>query len=150
MATSDDFEEAGEVFRRAIRELASRDYSPAQIAAWSAHPDDKELWAAGMATRMNFLAVNAERILGFAQYEPPDHIGMSYVRPECARKGVGRALLGALEREAERRGVRELHTEASVTAKPFFAACGFEAVLPQIVRVRGVDFLNYRMRKRVG
>lgn len=150
LARPDDFEEMGNVFQRSVRETAARDYTPKQIAAWSSYSDDKELWASDMASRVNYLAVQDGKIVGFAQYEPPDHIDMTYVHPDFTRKGVGRALLGALKKDATHRGVQELHTEASITARPFFEACGYELIVPQIVRVRGMDFLNYRMWKRIG
>lgn len=147
MATPDDFEEMGEVFKCSIREIAARDYNAKQIASWSAHPDNKDVWAERTASRVNFLAVNDGRILGFVQYEPPDHIDMTYVHPEFCRQGVGRALLSALEHDASERGTKELHTEASITARPFFMRCGYDVIVPQIVTVRGVEFLNYRMWK---
>ena len=140
----------GEVFRESIRKTAAGDYSPEQIAAWSAHPDNGKIWAERMQSRTNYLAVCDGRIVGFVQYEPPDHVDMTYVHPNHQRRGVAHALLDALEADAIACGTKELHTEASITARPFFEACGYELVTPQIVRVRGVEFLNYRMRKVLG
>ena len=40
-----------------------------------------------------------------------------------------------------------LHTEASITAKPFFEKKGFRVISAQTVHVRGQDLVNYRMEK---
>ncbi len=147
LAEPEDYEEMGEVFRRSIRDIASKDYDSQQIAAWSAHADDKPLWAERMCERMNFLAVDGGRILGFVQYELPDHVDMTYVHPDYQRRGVATALLGELEKTARERDVKSLLVEASITARPFFERNRYKLVAPQIVRVRGQDFCKYSMRK---
>jgi putative acetyltransferase len=144
-----DTKELGEVFRKSVREVASRDYRPAQIEAWVMAPGEIETWYERMRNRTVFVAEEQERRIGFIQYEPPDHIDMIYVHPEYQRRGVASALLAVLEAEARRRGVALLNAEASVTSRPFFEARGFEVITPQIVSARGEDFLNYRMSKRL-
>jgi len=147
--TQADTEDLGALFRRSVREVASRDYRPAQIEAWVKAPGEIETWTERMRSRVSFVAEEAGRLIGFIQYEPPDHIDMTYVHPETQRRGVARALLAAVEAEARTRDVPLLNVEASITSRPFFEAHGFEIVTPQIVTARGQEFLNYRMRKRL-
>jgi putative acetyltransferase len=144
-----DTEELGEMFRRSVREVASRHYRPAQIEAWVEAPGEVETWTDRMRYRTTFVAAEQSRLVGFIQYDPPDHIDMTYVHPECQRQGVASELLTALEAEARRRGVALLNVEASITSRPFFEARGFEVITPQIVTARGQEFLNYRMSKRL-
>ena len=141
-----DTEELRDVFRRSVREVASRDYRPAQIEAWVL---TTPAWAERMQNRITFVAEEAERLIGFIQYDPPDHIDMTYVHPERQHMGVASALLAALENEARTRGVKLLNVEASITSRPFFERRGYIVLTPQIVQVRGQDFLNYRMSKRL-
>ena len=133
-----------EIFARAVRETASRDYRPAQIEAWVAGPPD---WAERLGAHLTFVAVAAGEPIGFVTFEPPDRLDMAYVHPGHQRSGVAAALLAALEAEARSRNTRVLNVEASITGRPFFEACGFVPMTPQIVRVRGQEFLNYRMQK---
>ena len=147
--TQADTEDLGALFRRSVREVASRDYRPAQIEAWVKAPGEIETWTERMRSRVSFVAEETGRLIGFIQYEPPDHIDMTYVHPETQRRGVARALLAAVEAEARTRDVPLLNVEASITSRPFFEAHGFEIVTPQIVTARGQEFLNYRMRKRL-
>jgi putative acetyltransferase len=144
-----DTEGLGEVFRRSVREVASRDYRPAQIEAWVLAPGETTAWAERMQHRTTFVAEEDGRLIGFIQYEPPDHIDMTYVHPERQRMGVASALLAALEEDAARRGVKLLNVEASVTSRRFFEHHGYVVLTPQIVQARGQDFLNYRMSKRL-
>jgi len=138
-----------DIFRRSVREVASRDYRPAQIEAWAAAPGETAVWEDRMRARVVFVAEEAGLLIGFIQYEPPDHIDMTYVHPERQRKGVASALLAALEDEAQARGVKVLNVEASITSRPFFERHGFVVLTPQIVTAKGEDFLNYRMAKRL-
>jgi len=146
-ATVDDNEELSEVFRRSVREIAARDYDTAQIDAWAAGPLD---WHEEMGRYIVFTAEQDNRLIGFIQYDPPDHIDMIYVDPGHLRRGVASALLAELESEARRRNIAVLHLEASITSRPFFEARGYAMLTPQIERVRGQDFLNYRMMKQIG
>jgi putative acetyltransferase len=102
-----------------------------------------------MQDRTTFVAEENGRLIGFIQYEPPDHIDLTYVHPERQRMGVASALLAALEGEARNRGVTLLNVEASITSRPFFEHHGYVVLTPQIVQACGQDFLNYRMSKRL-
>ena len=147
--TEADTEALAEIFRRSVRETASRDYRPAQIEAWAAAPGEVSVWNERMRNRVVFVAEHERKPIGFIQYEPPDHIDMTYVHPQWQRRGVASALLAALEAEARKRNVPLLNVEASITSRPFFLARGYEVITPQIVTARGQDFLNYRMSKKL-
>lgn len=53
-------------------------------------------------------------------------IGRQVVAPDSRGSGVGGALLDALERIAELRGVRELVIHAQLAAEPWYAKRGYE------------------------
>lgn len=53
-------------------------------------------------------------------------IGRQVVAPEARGKGVGGALLEALERIAELRGVREIVIHAQLAAEPWYAKRGYK------------------------
>ena len=147
--TEADTEALADVFRRSVREIASRDYRPAQIEAWAAAPGNVPAWNERMRTRVVFVAEHDNQLIGFIQYELPDHIDMTYVHPGLQRRGVASALLAAVEAEARKRNIGYLNVEASITSRPFFLARGYEVITPQIVTARGQDFLNYRMSKKL-
>jgi putative acetyltransferase len=135
------------LFRDTIRRVNSRDYSPAQIAAWASDDIDTVRWFGRFAGRFVPVAEEDGRLFGFAELESSGHIDRVYVSADHQRRGIGRLLLAAVVAEARRLGLTRLFTEASITARPFFEAHGFAVLAPQVVICRGVEFVNYRMER---
>lgn len=134
------------LFRDTVRRVDSRDYSPEQIRAWA--PDEfPPEWARKFAERFTLVAEADGQVVGFGELDPDGHINRFYVHADCQGRGVGRALLAALEAEAARRGLHRLYTEASITARPFFERLGFATLAAQEVECRGEQFVNFRMEK---
>lgn len=138
-----------DLFRDTIRRVNSRDYDPRQVRAWASDDIDPAAWAARFVGRYAIVAESAGRLAGFAELEPDGHLGRFYVSDDHQGLGVGTALLASLSAEALRTGVVRLFTEASITARPFFEARGFTVLAPQVVVHRGVEFVNYRMERRL-
>jgi len=93
------------------------------------------------------VAEDAGRLAGFAELEANGHIDRVYVSADYQGQGVGRALLAEVVAEARRLGLVRLLLEASITARPFFESQGFAMVTPQVVVLRRVEFVNYRMER---
>lgn len=142
-------EDAGvtiDIFLRAIREVASRDYSPAQIDAW-AKVDDAEVWAEWRASRPTWLAICEMQPVGFSDLKADGCLDMMFVHPDHQGKGVASLLLKTVEAAARNRGHRRIFTEASLTARPFFERKGFIVLAAQTVEKRGQTLPNFRMEK---
>jgi putative acetyltransferase len=142
---SDDIELMISIFLNSIRDVASKDYSKAQIDAWA--QVDKSVWGARRASRPTWVAEMDDLIVGWADLEPSGHIDMLYVHPSYQSKGVASELLATIEAEARTQGLQRVFAEASITAKPFFERRGFRLVATQDVEVRGQLFINHRMEK---
>jgi predicted GNAT family N-acyltransferase len=69
----------------------------------------------------------AGRAIGTGRFLPEGKIGRMAVTKEWRRRGVGAALLEALVREAQRRGLAEVKLSAQVHAAQFYRAHGFVA-----------------------
>ena len=143
----EDLDGVIEVFQRAIREVACRDYDAGQIAAWSAV--DRDEWDDWRLTRPTWVAVLDGRIVGFSDLEADGHLDMMFVHPETQGIGVASLLLGQVEAAAREQGLDLIFTEASLTARPFFAARGFDMIERQQVIADGETFVNFRMHKRL-
>jgi putative acetyltransferase len=135
------------VFLRGIREVAARDYDQAQIDAWA--QADRDGWRARRASRPTWVAVDGETIIGFADLEPDGHLDMMFVHPAHQGRGIATALLSTVEDAARSLGLATVCTEASITARPFFARRGFQVVAGQQVAKRGQILGNVRMRKTI-
>jgi putative acetyltransferase len=142
---TEDLDGVIEVFQRAIREVACRDYGPAQVAAWSkADRDDWEPWR---LTRPTWVAVRDAKIIGFSDLEADGHLDMMFVHPAHQGIGVASRLLAAVEDAARGQGLSRIFTEASITARPFFERRGFIVKAQQQVAKDGETFTNYQMQK---
>src|SRR5262249_40970432 len=144
---SSDLDALINIFLRAIREVASKDYDAAQIKAWA--QADRDKWATRRSASPTWVALTEQEPIGFSDLEPGGHIDMMFVHPCHQGVGVATALLETVEAAARELGLSRLFTEASITARPFFEARGFRVVTPQRVAIRGVALLNYRMDKVV-
>lgn len=132
-----------QIFLRAVRETASRDYTPGQIAAWrrwmrragdKSWPTQSARWPWSTASRL-------------ALSPPSGRISICCSsRRIVPASGIGGALIEAL---CVQYPAQILTVDASITAKPCFTAHGFKVVAEQRVAARGEWFINYRMEKRV-
>ena len=138
-----DFPALCALFLRAVKETASADYSPRQIAAWA--QVDEARWRQKLAASRVLVAINDASPVGFIT-AVDDYIDLLFVSPDYSRQGVASALLNTLLRQLPERAYR---VEASITAKPFFARHGFTVIQPQEVTARGERFLNYLMRRQI-
>lgn len=134
------------VFRRAIRGLASRDYTAEQVEAWASPDIDPDVWAQRRRARRTQVAEVDGRVVGFTDVDADGYVDMLFVDPGVARRGVGSALLDWARATATELGADELTTHASLTARPVFEAHGFTVVAEQRPVLRGVALTNFRMR----
>ena len=135
------------IFLSAIRVVAAKDYTPAQIDAWA--QADRSLWEPRRLSRPTWVAVIGGKSVGFADLEPNGHLDMMFVDPAHQGVGVATALLSTVEAAARAQSLSAIFTKASVTARPFFAKRGFRLVAEQLVERHGQRLTNFRMEKRL-
>ena len=135
------------VFVDAIRLVARKDYNPDQIAAWSAV--DRDEWARWRLTRPTFVAEVDGEIIGFSDLENDGHLDMMFVAPHQQRRGVSKALLARVERQARMLGLTFVYAEASKTARPFFESQGFAVTGPVTIEEGGQVFDLFAVEKAI-
>jgi N-acetylglutamate synthase-like GNAT family acetyltransferase len=148
-ATVDDADEIAQLFYDTVRHVNRRDYSREQIEAWAPSVRPASNWAERQATRKTYVAVIAEKIVGFAELKKSGQIDCFYCHKDHQRCGVGTALLGAVKAESKRLGHQKMFAEVSLTALPFFERQGFRVIREQEVAVRGVSLTNLLMEREL-
>ncbi len=133
-----DFFALCEIFQRAVKETARRDYSAQQVAAWA--QIDEASWRQKLATSEVQVAVVDGLPVGFISVVG-NYIDLLFVAPEFNGQGIARRLLKPWIVRGD-----VLTVDASITAKPFFERQGFQVVAQQNVECRGEWFINYRMQ----
>lgn len=126
-AALEDAEAACAVLRRSITECCTRDHrnDPAILSAWLGNktPENLRSWF----SPPNHAVVAEENgvTVGVALLGADGTITLNYLLPEAQYKGIGKAMLEALEKEAARRGIREVTLSTTVTAHGFYVRNGY-------------------------
>ena len=143
----DDVEQIAQLFHDTVRQINIKDYSIAQVKAWS--PDNLYFrdWLNICSDRFTYVAEQNNKILGFGELEPNGHIDCFYVHYQYQNRGIGAQIYRAIEDKAKQLNLSCLYTEASITARPFFAGKGFIKLKKQQVVCREEEFINYSMKK---
>lgn len=136
-----------QLFHDTIREVNSRDYTPAQVKAWA--PDNLHFcdWEQDCLSQYTYVAETETEIIGFAQLDTNGHIDCFFCHKNYQRCGVGTRLYQAIETKAVDLGLARLSVEVSITARAFFESRGFCLVKEQTVLCRGERLNNYVMEK---
>lgn len=140
------------VFERAVRGIAARDYSPAQIEAWIGPEPRADRFRARMADgRRCWVALDDDdgRVTAFVDLEADGHIDLLFADPEVAGRGVTSDLLDVLERTARNDGLVRLYVEASEAARRFLLKRGYVVERRRDFEIRGVAIHNYAMELRL-
>ena len=140
----EDLSEILKLFYDTVHSVCKADYTPAQIDAWAPAAPDTERWRASLEKHYALVALDEGAIAGFGDIDETGYLDRLYVHKDYIRRGVGGALLYELENAFP---VTEITAHASITAKPFFEAKGYVAVLEQRVTRRGVTMTNFVMKK---
>ncbi|WP_338405184.1 GNAT family N-acetyltransferase, partial [Achromobacter xylosoxidans] len=136
-----------QVFLSAVHDIASRDYTAAQIEAWAPTDIAPEEWASRMRDLRPFVVEVEGEIAGYADIQPNGYIDHFFVSGAYPRQGVGTLLMSRIHDEAKLLGISELTADVSKTAEPFFLHCGFQVVERGFPILRGVTLQNALMRK---
>jgi GNAT superfamily N-acetyltransferase len=132
-----------------VHKVNSKDYSQAQIEAWAPSQWNLPQWEKRLSESNPFVAEEHNQLVGFAELAANAHIDCFYCAHDWQRKGVGSALLQAVEHEASKQGISRIFAEASITAKGFFEKKGFSVEGEHMVSLRGEHFVSYLVAKRI-
>ncbi len=134
------------LFQESVRVLGASRYDQAQLDAWSPPEPDMERWRARIEGMETLLAEIGSHVAGFLAFEADGHIDYLYTAPNYARRGVASALTERALKELQELGAPAAFTEASLVARPFFEAHGFQVVETQVVRRGEVELQRFAMR----
>lgn len=147
LANENDVEEILQIFRSTIETVCAKDYSPEQIEAWVSGADYKERWLKMIAEQFFYVAETNEQVSGFASVTSDGYLDTLYVHKDAQGKGIASLLLNTIELKMQELGLHQMHTDASITAKPFFLRKGFVTEREYKKLYKGVLFMNTIMRK---
>ncbi len=139
-----------DLYARSVRFFGPRGYSAAQVEAWAATADTARTAARCADGRTVLVAVDDHgRLLGFGDMEADGHLDFLYCAPDAAGRGVGSALLAALEDVARAQGSTRIFVEASELARPLFERRGYTLVRRNDLDLGGVAIHNFSMARDI-
>ena len=139
-----DIDKICELFYLTVHTVNAEDYTREELDAWADGAPDKAKWDREFTERGALVAEYGGKLAGFADMDSSGYLDRLYVAADCVRKGVGRALLTALEAQNP---AAVYTTYASITAVPFFLNAGYAVVRKNYVTRNGVTLKNYLMQK---
>lgn len=101
----------------------------------------------GKLTR--FVAVERDKIIGFGDYKKDGELTGLYVHKKYLRKGVGKALLQRMEKQAYQDGLIKLHAHSTITAKKFYDQQGYQTLRKTKHGMEGHKLIVYSMEKKL-
>ncbi|QPQ54267.1 GNAT family N-acetyltransferase [Allosphingosinicella flava] len=138
------------LYARSVRHFGPRAYAPEQVDAWAAPPCPDRMAARCADGRTVLVAEGPDgTLLGYGDMEPDGHLDFLYTAPEGEGRGVGSALLAALEEVARAQGSARIFVEASELARPLFERRGFTLLRRNHFAIGGVPIHNDSMEKRL-
>lgn len=139
-----------DLFRKTVHTICRKDYSQEQLDAWAPKEIDASKWTTRFASSFTVIAEDGRQVAGFANLENDGCVDMFYVAAEYQSQGVGSRLLESIEQEAKRQGLKKLHSDVSLTARPFFLSKGFAVENEYSKKVGAVTFPNTIVVKNLG
>jgi putative acetyltransferase len=144
-----DARRLAQLFRASVETLAAEDYDADQRAAWVGDADDEAAFGARLGSALTLVALLDGAIAGFASLQDNKILDMLYVHPDCVGRGVGAALVDALEKLAAGRGAERMTVEAADSARDFFLRRGYVPQSRNTRIIRGQWLGNTSMTKEL-
>ena len=122
------------LFHDTVHTVCASCYPKEALEAWAPADVDTVKWTEGLLdTYFGFGNIDTER----------NYLDRLYVSSSSVGKGVGKALLGALEEKAD----GDISVYASDYALPFFQKHGYKLISGNIVHRNGIEIHNNLMKK---
>jgi len=146
-ATPDDLREVTSLFRETVKRINSADYSEEQIQHWISSADDLLKWKNRILDWYFIVAEIEKSIVGFAYLNNGNYFDGLFVHHEFQSRGVATLLADKIELKVSQNGFETIHSDVSITAKPFFEKRGYNIEGVQEKVYRGMVFKNYLVSK---
>ncbi len=147
--TLGDGESCRRLFNDTVRQVNCRDYTPTQIDAWAHAAMNVESWLRRFSDNFALVVEQSDAIVGFADMTRDGYLDRLFVSADHQRQGIATMLMNAIESAAKNSHLSRVHTQASITAKPFFVSRGFTVVAEQTVKCRGIELTNFVMELKL-
>ena len=128
LSNDQDCAEIARVHRATIRHINSKDYPENIIKAWAGRTSAKRFRDSLLKGAKRWVAVDKDKIVGFVDHGKGDELWGLYVHKNYIGKGVGSKLLEIAEDSLKKQGAKNIKTESTITARPFYEKHGYKFI----------------------
>ncbi len=87
------------------------------------------------------------QVVGFSSITPQGYLHSMFIHKDFQGKGIATMLLKEIERYAIAEGIKQITSEVSITARPFFEKNGYAVKMEQKRRANQCCLTNFWMAK---
>lgn len=147
-ANISDTSEMTELYKNTILSVNRKDYSLEEVEDWASCGDNISRWDELFAEQHYIVAENEKgEIVGFASINDVGYMHTLFVHKDFQHQGIATLLYQVIEQYAKEKGVKEITSEVSITAKPLFEKQGFKVDKEQKRKANKLCLTNYKMSK---
>lgn len=145
-----DIPEMQELFTSTVLNVNIEDYTKEEAEDWASCGEDAGHWKK-LLSHNDFVGAfdSHGRMAGFSSMNKDGYLHSMFVHKDMQGMGVATALLSYVENIARHYGIREITSEVSITARPFFEKHGYSVVLQQKRKARRLELTNFVMLHRL-
>lgn len=146
-----DIPEMQALFRSTVLHVNKKDYTQEEVEDWASCGESAAHWQELLAEHTYIGAFDQAGIMiGFSSMNKTGYLHSMFVHKDWQSKGVATQLLSEVERIAQQNGVKEITSDISITARPFFEHKDYRIIQPQLAQANQLRLKNYKMRKLLG
>lgn len=138
------------LFRSTVLNVNIKDYTNEEVEDWASCGNDMEHWKEILFNNQFIGAFDKQdNLIGFSSMNKNGYMHSMFVHKDWQGKGVATQLLSEVERIAIQYKVKEITSEVSKTARPFFEHKGYVVECEQKQQANRLRLTNYKMKKNI-
>lgn len=143
-----DIHDMQNLFHSTVLNVNIKNYTKEEVEDWASCGDDMEHWKEILFNNQFIGAFNEQGcLIGYSSINKNGYMHSMFVNKDWQGKSVATQLLSEVEKIAKQYKVKEITSEVSKTARPFFEHKGYAVECEQKQQANRLKLTNYKMRK---
>lgn len=143
-----DIHDMQNLFHTTVLNINIKDYTKEEVEDWASCGNDMEHWKEIIFNNQFIGAFNEQGcLIGYSSMNKNGYMHSMFVHKDWQGKGIATLLLSEVERIAIQYEVKEITSEVSKTARPFFEHKGYVVECEQKQQANRLKLTNYKMKK---
>lgn len=143
-----DIHDMQNLFRSTVLNVNIKDYTTEEVEDWASCGDDIEHWKEILLNNHFIGAFDKhDNLIGYSSMNKNGYLHSMFVHKDWQGKCIATLLLSEVEKIARQYKVKEITSEVSKTARPFFEHKGYVVECEQKQQANRLKLTNYKMKK---